>query len=380
MSIATSRGKSPWLRLFIVVAITVIAAVVALFHGEIISYLKHFWRDAIQWHVNPLIFVGLLFATLYHYYKGWFMIARGIFGKDKSMLLRGAALNRFVWVIPYAYVLVFGHGYPWWVPAGISTWIVVGTAMFLYNYRNQKYVAKMTGSFWGRLVERRSKAESQAPTKLNFWWLQGWLYESLFTLTPHRKLVEETAASLDQVDGRVLDAGCGTGRLSEWTTARVIGIDFSETMLKRARRRGWARKEDLNARLPFRYGEFARVVSLNVLYTLPNPQKTLMELARVLEPKGELILATPTTQQLLPLVEEHFRTSTGRELLVSIINLPRLLAWVVNLAIRGLFEHHEFTFLEEAKLIEMVQKAGLTVVEAKPCYAGIDVQITARKD
>jgi len=386
-------GKSPRLRLLIAVAIIVVAAVVVLFRGQIGEYAEHFWDDAIKWHVSPLIFVGLLFATLYHYYKGWFMIARGIYKKDRATLLRGAALNRFVWVIPYAYVLVFGHGYPWWVPTGIGVWIVVLSGMFLVNYRKPDYVQNQLEKIsssppakvarWVLKVFHRKSApsaEPKAPTRLNFWWLQGWLYESLFSLTPHRKLVEEAATSLDQTAGLVLDAGCGTGRLSEWTQARVIGIDFSETMLRRARRRGWVRKADLNARLPFENGKFAKVVSLNVLYTLPDPQKTLMELVRVLKPGGKLILATPTTQELLPLVQEHLRTSTTRQLLVSIINLPRLLAWAVNLAIRGMFEHHEFTFFEVGELFEMMQKAGLTVETVVPCYAGIDIQITARKE
>ena len=380
MNSTTAPGKSPRLRLLIAAAIVLIVTAVIVFHDYIVEYAEHFWQDAEKWHVNPLVFVGLLFATLIPYYKGWFAIARGLLTKDKATLLRGAALNRAMWVIPYAYVLVFGRGYPWWVPTGVAAWIVIGTCLFLYNYRNKQYVAKMTNSFWGKLVERRDCSQSKAPTKLNFWWLQGWLYESLFSLTPHRKLVEETAVSLNFTHGEVLDAGCGTGRLSEWTRANVIGIDFSETMLRRARKRCWVKKADLDAPLPVPSGRFAKVVSLNVLYTLPNPQRTLAELARVLEPGGELILATPTTQKLLPLVWEHLRTSTEKQLLVSIINLPRLLAWVVNLAIRGIFEHHEFTFLKEAELVRMVEKAGLTVQAIQPCYAGIDIQITARKD
>jgi ubiquinone/menaquinone biosynthesis C-methylase UbiE len=216
---------------------------------------------------------------------------------------------------------------------------------------------------------------------MNFWELQGWLYDSLFVLTPHRQLVEETAFSLDHTMGKVLDAGCGTGRLGEWSRATIVGIDFSETMLRRARRRGqWAQQVDLSSRLPFDDGSFERVVSLNVLYTLPNPQETLMELARVLESGGKLILATPTTSRLTPLVVKHLQTASWKQLMISTINLPRLLAWVVNLAIRGLFEHHEFTFLEETRLIKMVQAAGLTVETVCSCYAGIDVQITARKD
>lgn len=153
---------SPRQRLMIVVAVLVIVATLGLlFHEQIGEYAEHFWNDAIKWHVSPLIFVGLLFVTLIPYYKGWFAIARGLYAKDKAMLLRGAALNRAMWVIPYAYVLVFGHGYPWWVPTGVAAWIVIGTGIFLYNYRNKKHVAKMTNSFSGRLIGRLSKSLSK---------------------------------------------------------------------------------------------------------------------------------------------------------------------------------------------------------------------------
>jgi ubiquinone/menaquinone biosynthesis C-methylase UbiE len=216
---------------------------------------------------------------------------------------------------------------------------------------------------------------------MNLWEVQGWLYDSLFVLVPHRQLVEETALGLDQVEGAVLDAGCGTGRLSEWSRAKIVGVDFSQTMLRRARQRSsCVRRVDLSQPLPFKDGQFQAVVSLNVLYTLPSPASTVKELARVLAPGGQLILATPVSSRLSPLVREHLKTASARQLLVSLVNLPRLIAWVVNLGIRGLFEHHHFTFLKHVELLGMVEAAGLRVLSAEPCYAGIDLKIIARKE
>ncbi len=216
----------------------------------------------------------------------------------------------------------------------------------------------------------------------NFWRLQGWLYDALFVLVPHRRLVEEVARTTGKHNDLILDAGCGSGRLSQWSASRVVGIDFSESMIRAARRRkrGSVFKADLNAPLPFSSHTFDYVVSLNVLYALPRPGVTLMELARVLNYGGELVVATPTTSKLTPLVVEHFKTASPWQLVISFINLPRLIAWCINLGIRGWFDNSRFTWLSEAELTEAVKAAGLKVISVEPCYAGIDIMLVARKE
>lgn len=215
---------------------------------------------------------------------------------------------------------------------------------------------------------------------MNFWRLQGWLYEALFALVPHRNLVADIAASVHKTPGRVLDAGCGTGRLSKYAQREVVGVDFSDTMLRVARKRGNKLVQaDLCGSLPFKNSSFAMVVSLNVLYALPDPKVMLAEAFRVLEPGGELKIASPTSEQLMPLVLEHFRLATPTELLISILNIPRFIAWGLNLAIRGLFDNSEFRFYSENELVELVENAGFIIQSISPCYAGIDVMIIARK-
>jgi hypothetical protein len=145
------------------VAVVLAVTALLLFHRLIIGRGEHYWHQAIAWHINPLIFVGLLLATFYHYYKGWFMIARGLVKKDRATLRRGVALNRLVWAIPYVYVLLFGHGYPWWVPTLLIVWVVVGLALFVRNYRNQTYVDKMINSPFGKLIARRNHPRPKEP-------------------------------------------------------------------------------------------------------------------------------------------------------------------------------------------------------------------------
>jgi ubiquinone/menaquinone biosynthesis C-methylase UbiE len=151
-------------------------------------------------------------------------------------------------------------------------------------------------------------------------------------------------------------------------------------MLRVARKRGNKLVQaDLCGSWPFASGSFAQVVSLNVLYALPDPKAMLVEAFRVLEQGGELKIASPTSEQLMPLIREHFRLATRTELLVSMLNIPRFIAWGVNLTIRGLFDNSEFHFYSEDELVEMCQSVGFEIESVIPCYAGIDAMIIARK-
>jgi demethylmenaquinone methyltransferase/2-methoxy-6-polyprenyl-1,4-benzoquinol methylase len=92
---------------------------------------------------------------------------------------------------------------------------------------------------------------------------------------------------------RVLDACCGTGDFAveaERRGGRVVGLDFSERMLERARRKSgtieWVNGDALA--LPFRDGEFdAATVGFGVR-NLADLQAGLSELARVLRPGGRV--------------------------------------------------------------------------------------------
>lgn len=215
---------------------------------------------------------------------------------------------------------------------------------------------------------------------MNFWRLQGWLYEALFALVPHRNLVADTAVSACKNPGRILDAGCGTGRLSKYAQREIVGVDFSDTMLRVARKRGKKFVQaDLCGSWPFADSSFATIVSLNVLYALPDPKAMLTEAFRVLEPGGELKLASPTSEQLMPLVREHFKLATTPELLISVLNIPRFIAWGLNLTIRGFFDNSEFHFYSDDELVDMCENVGFIVQSVTPCYAGIDAMIVARK-
>lgn len=99
--------------------------------------------------------------------------------------------------------------------------------------------------------------------------------------------------------GSVLDAGCGSGRLTvalARTGAETTGIDTSPERLEQAR--GRAERAgvelrlllaDFNDPLPFLDGAFDAVTSRLALMAARDPVATLRELARTLEPGGRLV-------------------------------------------------------------------------------------------
>jgi SAM-dependent methyltransferase len=97
---------------------------------------------------------------------------------------------------------------------------------------------------------------------------------------------------------RVLDVGCGTGRLAallaERHLCRVWGIDVSPEMVTVARERvprGVGLKVAAAEDLPFRDDTFERAVMTLVVHHLDRP-RAFAELMRVLAPDGRLALLT----------------------------------------------------------------------------------------
>jgi ubiquinone/menaquinone biosynthesis C-methylase UbiE len=108
---------------------------------------------------------------------------------------------------------------------------------------------------------------------------------------------EELRLAGDVAGRRVLDAGCGSGPLSEALRAQgadVVGFDVSAAMVDLARKRlgedADLRVADLAAPLPFADAEFDDVVASLVLHYLEDWSGPLAELRRVLKPGGRLIV------------------------------------------------------------------------------------------
>lgn len=109
-------------------------------------------------------------------------------------------------------------------------------------------------------------------------------------------------AAAERIGGRILEVGIGTGiSLPDYGRSNtIVGVDISEPMLRKAHERvkefGLTNVEKLAvmdaANLDFPDESFDVIVAQYVITTVPDPEATLDEFARVLKPGGEIILVS----------------------------------------------------------------------------------------
>jgi phosphatidylethanolamine/phosphatidyl-N-methylethanolamine N-methyltransferase len=107
-------------------------------------------------------------------------------------------------------------------------------------------------------------------------------------------------AAAERIGGRILDVGIGTGMslLDYGRGNRIVGVDYSEPMLRKAQERVAEHKlshvETLAVmdaqHLGFPDDAFHAVVAQYVITTVPDPEAALDEFTRVTRPGGEIIL------------------------------------------------------------------------------------------
>jgi len=110
------------------------------------------------------------------------------------------------------------------------------------------------------------------------------------------------AALAETEPRRVLEIGCGRGELAERIAGElgveVVALDQSERMVALTRARGIeALVGDVEA-LPFPDASFDAAVAAWMLYHVPDLDRALAELARVLRPGGRLVAITNSDRNL----------------------------------------------------------------------------------
>ena len=160
-------------------------------------------------------------------------------------------------------------------------------------------------------------------------------------------------AAAERIGGRILEVGVGTGiSLPDYARSnRLVGVDLSEPMLRRARARvaehALSNVELLAVmdaeRLALPDESFDVVVAQYVITAVPHPEATLDEFARLVRPGGEIVLVN------------HIGAESG----------PRALfeQWFAPLA-RRLGWRPEFRFQTLADWAE--RHGGVRVLERRP--------------
>src|SRR5262245_42091536 len=157
------------------------------------------------------------------------------------------------------------------------------------------------------LAARRTKSQEFFTSSVGQW---DRLREELFGDRFHLEALGALADS-GWIAG---DLGCGTGQVSAALApfvARVIAIDSSAAMLQAAKRRLAGvenvelRRGDLEA-LPVDDSRLDVALLMLVLHHVPEPEKALAEVARVLRPGGRAIVG-----DMLPHDRESYRQQMG---------------------------------------------------------------------
>lgn len=139
--------------------------------------------------------------------------------------------------------------------------------------------------------------------------------------------IEMCRAAVAEVSPRrVLEVGPGRGETAEWikreTGAKVVAIDQSARMVELTRERGVDVRVGDVQDLPFESASFDCVVAAWMLYHVPDLDRGLAEIARVLCEGGRLVAVTNSTrhgQELKELVgaksQMNFNGENGEEML-----------------------------------------------------------------
>ncbi|MEO8256341.1 MAG: metalloregulator ArsR/SmtB family transcription factor [Acidobacteriota bacterium] len=157
------------------------------------------------------------------------------------------------------------------------------------------------------LADRRSKSQEFFSSSAGQW---DRLRDELFGDRVHLAAL----AALADGDAVAGDLGCGTGQVSAALApfvARVIAVDSSAAMLQAAKRR-LAGLDNIELRrgeleqLPIDDERLDMATLMLVLHHVPEPEKALAEVARVLKPGGRVIIG-----DMLPHDRESYRQQMG---------------------------------------------------------------------
>jgi len=123
-------------------------------------------------------------------------------------------------------------------------------------------------------------------------------YKKDFSQNYHAHICRQILDLADRA-GLILDNGCGNGWFyemvgqSDTDDLRIVGLDVSSGMLRKARTRLTEVVRGDSCRLPFKSNSFQTVIARGLLHHLPDPSQGIAEIQRVLRKGGTLVAYEP---------------------------------------------------------------------------------------
>jgi demethylmenaquinone methyltransferase/2-methoxy-6-polyprenyl-1,4-benzoquinol methylase len=175
----------------------------------------------------------------------------------------------------------------------------------------------------------------------------------------------------------VLDLATGSGDLAlaiqrRLPEARIVAADFSPEMLEVARRKGVANTVVADAlQLPFESGSFDVATVAFGLRNMADWDRALSEMARVLRPRGHLLVLDFSIPAGALRSAYRFYLHRCLPLFASIVTGQKAAYDYLGGSIEK--------FPNGAAMIEMIERNGFTGAKAKPLTGGIATIYTAQR-
>ncbi len=175
---------------------------------------------------------------------------------------------------------------------------------------------------------------------------------------------QRAVAHINGRSGTVLEVGVGTGLSLRHYKAdlAVTGIDFSHDMLAKAEEKvashGLSQVTELrqmDAReLDFPDASFDTVAAMHVLSVVPEPERVMGEIARVLKPGGQVVITN------------HFKRETGFLALVERVTAPleNVLGWHSDFEMERVLCQDSLSIAQQSKLPPMGMMTFLVLQKA----------------
>ena len=183
-----------------------------------------------------------------------------------------------------------------------------------------------------------------------FWNQYAKSYDNLLRhYRPYQDLLQEVCGHIDSYAKgrslRILDVGCGTGNYTVELSRRghrVVGIDFSPSMLKRAEQKKDESSEwphflfnDVHRIIPFRHDSFDHIIFINAFYTIPDHEKFIEELRRVARRPSLIIMVnTKKPLSLKTTIRHQWNATKGLQRLYSLYSLATVGVWNIFISRR----------------------------------------------